>query len=375
MIKIARVATVPFSLLGSRNLLKSLSKKMNLTVVCSKGNFQEEIQSCLDKPIEHIKINRKINILSDIMSVFHLYLFFRKEKFSIVHSNTPKGGIVCALASFLARVPIRIHSFTGQRWSTLTGFKRLLLMKIDSLICSLNTHLYADSNSQINFLEKNKIAKVGQVKCLGEGGFAGVDFERFNYEALIKTRKQQDKVIIGFVGRVVREKGIEELLKAFKELKKSFVDIELHLIGPLEQELDPISSDWVDYIEQEDGVKLLGFIEKPEELLIGCDLICLPSYREGFPMVILEAGALRIPALVSNIPGNVDTVVSKETGLIFDLNDHEDLKMKLTSLIENKKLREELGNNAYKRVVEKFSDDTICEIYMSEYNKLYEKIF
>ncbi|MFT6069516.1 MAG: glycosyltransferase involved in cell wall biosynthesis [Bacteriovoracaceae bacterium] len=377
-IKIARVATVPISLMGSRNVLSYISKEFDLQVVCSEGEAFEEVQSYLNNPIKKIQIKREISPCSDLISTWRLIKYFRRRKIDISHSNTPKAGVICAIAAFLVRVPVRCHTFTGQRWATLSGFKRLLLMTCDRLICKLNTHVYADSESQIKFLSQNKIPGKKSLICLGQGGFAGVDLERYS-----KTRLKKDtlprilepiagKFIISFVGRIVKEKGIEELLRSFSRLKERGLNIGLLLIGSFEEELDPISNECKEVIQKYEEIVHAGYLSYPEELLAYSSVLCLPSYREGFPMVVLEAASLGIPSIVSEIPGNIDTVVNNETGLWFELGNDKNIDSAIEKLYLNPNLCESFGAKARERVVDHFTDLALQKEFSEEYIRIFK---
>lgn len=374
--KVARVATVPFSLLGSRNVLKYISEKTDLYVVCSQGDYLADIQSQIFNPIKLIKINRQISPISDLVSIVKLTVFLAKNNFDIVHSNTPKGGLICALAAYFARVPIRCHTFTGQRWITLRGFKRKLLILCDKMICLLCTQIYTDGPSQIDFLRSQKITSKNEMRYIGKGGFAGIDFERFDLELLAKKETPEwlndfkDEFKIGFVGRLVKEKGIEELVRSVSLLKKKNKRVSLILIGPFEDELDPILPAIKNEINNSEYIKRFDYLEKPEEALQYADVLCLPSYREGFPMAVLEAAALKIPSIVSEIVGSVDTVIPGETGLFFDLKTDGDLERCIIELYDDRERCIRLGENAFLRVKKYYSDCLLAEGFFSEYKRL-----
>jgi glycosyltransferase involved in cell wall biosynthesis len=361
--KIARVATVPFAFLGSRELLARLDKSSDLTVICSKGDYSKELQDNLSKPLKFISIKREISILSDLVSVYNLYRYFKNERFSIVHSNT------------------RIHTFTGQRWATIGGFKRILMKTIDRLICLLNTDVYADSRGQIDFLCEEGIAKAGKIRLLGKGAFAGVSLDRFQYNELntqegfdLELKREDKTLLIGFIGRIVKDKGVEILLECLSKLRKENIDVKLLMIGPTESELDPISEYWTNFLEQNKSfIQMTGFINRPELAMAHCDLLCLPSFREGFPMVVLEAAALGKPAIVSEVPGCIDTIVSDETGLSFSLERPNELGDKILVYYQNRKTLQDHGQAAQARVVEHFSQEAIFSNQLKEYERLYEE--
>lgn len=378
-IKVARVATVPFSLLGSRNILEHLANRFNLYVICSKGRYLDDIQSSIKRPIICISIKRSISVFSDLKSVLNLYLYLKKERFHIVHSNTPKGGLICAISSFLARVPIRCHTFTGQRWATMHGYKRLLLKACDKIIFLLNNNLYADSQSQIEFLANNGIVDKDRVTCIGYGGFAGIDFNRFDREKLLSRSTPpwlsslQGTLKIGFLGRVVREKGIVELISSLERLWAKGMKISLVLIGPFEPELDPLPPRFVELIQNSPMIYHTGYQSHPEKFLVHVDLLCLPSYREGFPMAILESGALKVPSVSSRIVGSVDTIEENTTGLFFDLEDPHSLDLALEKVYKDRKFLINLGENAYKRVKLYHSEEYLQREFELEYIRLLEQ--
>ncbi|CEK10249.1 Glycosyl transferases group 1-like protein [Legionella hackeliae] len=335
------------------------------------------------KPIENcdfkaVPIAREISLFADVVSLIRLIKLFRAERFDIVHSNTPKAGLLCAIAGKLAGIPIRIHTFTGQTWATIGGVKRLILKFCDKLIGHLNTSCYADSPSQRDFLINSKIIKENKISILGSGSLAGVDITRFNQENFTDIEKttireslniSKDQLVLLFVGRVTKEKGIFELIDAFAELLKCHIDIILLVVGPFEQNIE---QEIKIYSNEKCGDKVIfsGFSVEPEKFIAIADILCLPSYREGFGTVVIEAAAMGVPTVGTKIYGLTDAVVDKQTGLLVEPRNIKDLTIALNQLIEDPQLRLKLGQNAKMRALNEFDSRKFDTFVISEYEKL-----
>lgn len=376
-IKVCKVITAPISLYGlSHSLKRYKDLGVDLTILCSKDEHYEKLKNDEYYQLIPINIKREISILSDLVSLTKLYFFFKKNKFDIIHSNTPKAGLLTSLSGWLVGHPLVFHTFTGQRWLTLNGLKRKLLIACDKVIVSLNKHCFADGTSQIRLFEEMNISKVNEVSCIGFGSHAGVDLNKFNINGSNCTEARRslgfdaDDIIISFLGRVVNDKGINELVGAFRILKdQTSHNIKLLIIGPYEESLDPIDSDTSTTILEDEDIISLGMVDFPENYLCTSDIFAIPSYREGFPTVVLEANALGIPAVGTDVIGVKDTIVNNETGLLCKLKDMNDLAEKLLSLIKNDELRKELGKKAYERSKNLFSSEMVTENIINEYKK------
>ncbi|MEA3406319.1 MAG: glycosyltransferase family 4 protein [Pseudomonadota bacterium] len=375
-VKIARVSTVAFFIETQlhQQMNTIVDAGMDLTLIAS------EVQ--LGKPIPHsryhaINIPRKIELIQDLFALYRLWRFFRKEKFTIVHSTTPKAGLLCAIAAKLAGAPVRLHTFTGQPWVTLSGVKRKLAIWSDKLIVKLNTQCYTDSPSQTQFMEQQGIAPLNKLQTLNQGSLAGVDFTRFNPDLFNSdTRKQlkcelgipEDAVTLLFVGRISKDKGIIELVHAFKQLLQNFPEAYLLLAGPLELENTLLNQlDLHENKPNQSHIILTGYTPKPEAYMAISDLLCLPSYREGFGTVIIEAAAMGLPAVATNIYGLTDAVVHNETGLLVEAKQVDSLQQALQQLIEQPEVRRTMGLNAQRRAQKLFDEKIINQLLLDEY--------
>lgn len=381
-IKIARIVTISEAfvhILPFINLLKD--KKVQIDLIASKTKYTETLKLKTGIELSELTIQREISPLQDFISLLKLSFKFLVVDYDIVHSSTPKAGLVTALAGFFTFRKVRIHTFTGQRWATLTGFKRKLLMKIDRLIIKLNTQCYADSPSQIDFLVSSGVAKVGEVKCINLGSYGGIDVNRFDrsqYPEAQKELKQEltlssDSVILLYVGRVTRDKGIGELVSAFKIAKEKNSNIELVIVGPYEASLDILPREILEEIQSNKSIHQLGFRTNPEYYFAAADIFCLPSYREGFGTVILEAAASGVCAIGTKIPGLVDSIADGETGILVEKNNIIDLSNAILKLALDGALRAKLATNAKERARTQFDSKLLAELQWQEYERLLKK--
>lgn len=375
-LRIARVSTVSFFIITQLTTqLDDLSLSgIDVTVISSADEMSEKLAE--NKKIRFIPVNieRKISLLKDFFSLFYLTRIFLKEDFDILHSATPKAGLLCAVAGFISRKPIRLHTFTGQPWVTMRGVNRLVLKACDKIIAVLNTHCYADSHSQMEFLISNRIISRAKISVLGEGSIAGIDLKRFNplRYGVQANRSLKDELnltetnkVILFVGRIARDKGIAELLTAFTKVSSKDKDAVLVLVGPFEQEgksiVDSISENVRQYI------RLVGYCEEPEKYMAIADILCLPSYREGFGTVIIEAGAMGVPSVGTDIYGLSDAIQNGVTGILVKVADPISLESGILSLLSNPELRSSMGAAARTRAIDHFSSSFCSDLLIKEY--------
>jgi glycosyltransferase involved in cell wall biosynthesis len=370
--KVCRVTTVPEAFVHFKDVLKVLSAKgIDIHLVSSEGKYWAVVESEVAVKKSIISISREISPINDLISIYKLYQFYKKERFDIVHSSTPKAGLVSAIAAFLARVPVRIHTFTGQRWETITGFKRGLLIFLDKIIARLNTWCYTDSPSQTEYLQNLKILNPNSSSCLGSGSFGGIDPKKFLTRNSSVIREHlgidDDAFVASFVGRITKDKGIIELVTSFKALRAVVPRAHLILIGSFEEKLDPLPSEIVSEIKKGKNIHFVGFQNHPEDYLALSDVMCLPSYREGFGTVVLESAILGIPCIGSNITGLKDAIKDGETGLLFTLKKTEELSAHLIHLANNPDHLKKLGLRAKERVSKDFHFEHLANLLYADY--------
>lgn len=375
MKKLCYVATVPYAVhVFLREHIQAAAEKYEVTVICNSTDVH--LLDGLSARLILLPIERKPSPWRDALALVRLYKLFRRERFDIVHSITPKAGMIAMLAASLVRVPIRIHTFTGQVWLTQHGARRMLLKWLDKLIGRFTTCVLADSPSQRDFLVREGVLPLGKAKVIGAGSICGVDAARFHPDpnTRIAVRRglgiEKDATVILFVGRLNRDKGILDLAAAFNAIAKRHADVVLLLVGAEEDvpfgHIKNICSPWCERLHY------VSFTSTPEHYMTTADIFCLPSYREGFGMTIIEAAACGVPAVASRIYGITDAVADGKTGLLFPAGDVAALTQALLKLIAENELRQQMGNAARMRALELFSSERItCEMVML-YDRLSE---
>jgi glycosyltransferase involved in cell wall biosynthesis len=322
----------------------------------------------------NLPIERNINLFSDLRALLLLISIFYKNGFSLVHSVSPKAGLLASIAGWVTRVPNRLHTFTGQVWMTKKGVSRWFLKLLDIIIVTLNTNILVDSFSQQDFLIKEGVLSKDLSIVLGSGSISGVDVNQFQPSKIHRNliRKQlnikDDCVIFLFVGRLKKEKGIFELIEAFKNVSEQHNDVALLIVGPDEEEL---KQELVSRLEtSKEFVRFIDFTKVPEQYMAASDVFVLPSYREGFGSVIIEAASCGLPSIGSNIYGLSDAIKVEETGFLVPVRSSKPLEEVMLKLVNNDKLRNEMGTNARKRAIYHFSQDNITLEFLQLYKRL-----
>lgn len=328
----------------------------------------------LSARLHPLAIERRVSIVRDLRCLLDLFRLMRNERFDLVHSFTPKAGLLAMLAARAAGIPVRIHTFTGQVWATRRGPVRALLRLVDRLLAGAATFTLADSPSQRQFLISEGVVAASRLGVPGAGSVSGVDPVRFRPDACrrhdLRARfgMGPGDVVLLFVGRVTRDKGVLDLARAFSRLAGEHRGLRLLVAGPDEEDLsDEIVRLCGTYA---DRLHLLEFTSAPEELMAASDILCLPSYREGFGMVIVEAAAAGLPAVASRIYGIVDAVVEGTTGLLHEPGDVNGLVARLRELIANEALRARLGAGARTRAARDFSQEAVTTAVLEIYGRL-----
>lgn len=378
--RICRVVTVPltFEVLLAEQLQGFAQSGIDITLVSGEGETKPDF----GLPYEYIPLTRTISPTADLKAIYTLARFLHQNKFDIVHSNTPKAGMVTAVAGWLARVPIRMHTFTGQVWVELSGGLRQISKVSDKLIGRLTTHCYADSFSQRDFLIDESIVSGEKIKTLGKGSLTGVNLAQYNPDRFSLSQRSalrqtltiaSDDIVILFVGRITRDKGVGELVSAFVELAQSNSKIHLILVGILEAVRESLPIDTIEQMKNHGRIHLPGFVDDPADYMAISDIFCLPSYREGFPTVTLEAGAMQLPVVATAVTGTRDAVLDGKTGLLVPSKNAQALAEALHTLILHPEQRAQFGLNGQQRVQREFSSDRLNQLQLEEYLRLWRE--
>jgi glycosyltransferase involved in cell wall biosynthesis len=362
-----------------RDHIKILSHEYHISVVFNTGKLKELTLPDIPAVVLPVKIMRGLSPLHDLAAFVQLFMLFRKSDFDIVHSITPKAGLLAMLAGMFAGVHIRIHTFTGQVWVTRGGFMRHLLKAADRLINFAATNILVDSISQREFLIREGVI-TGEKSCvLAKGSICGINPRRFRLDndARRNIRKQlgipvEDLVFL-YLGRLNRDKGLLDLAQAFAKVASSASgNVHLLIVGPDEEEICPqIESLCKPCAEK---LHFVGYTEKSEAYMAAADVFCLPSYREGFGSVILEAAAVGIPSIGSRIYGIIDAIEDGVTGLLHEPRNIRELTEKMLQLAENPEQRHTLGREARSRALRDFNADTVTTAMADYYRELVGKL-
>lgn len=372
MKKLCFIATIPdvvHSFL--RGHIGTSTKKWPVAVITNPE--RAELLQDLDARFIPLDIRRKVSPWRDLLVLIRLTLLFRRERFDLVHSIMPKTGLLAMLAAMLAGVPVRMHTFTGQVWANKRGWKRSALRMFDRLIVAFATHVLVDSPSQRDFLVSEGVLKPGQGIVIGHGSICGVDAHQFHPDAQVRgaVRGELDigagHTAILFLGRLNRDKGMLDLAAAFADIAARRPDVVLVLVGA--EEDVPYARVQEMCGKYRDRLRRVNFTPDPQRYMAAADIFCLPSYREGFGQVIIEAAASGVPTVASRIYGITDAVEDGRTGLLFAAGDTAALTQYLLMLIEDEALRHNMGEAARVRALELFASGKIT----GELVELYEK--
>ena len=369
------VATTPFAVNAFlRTHLLALAEIHEVTLCVNTTAYPLVDEVARAVRVRHIDIARKIAPWEDLRALFQLLRCFREIRPASVHSLTPKAGLLAMLAGLLAGVPWRFHTFTGQVWANKTGVGKLLLKGIDRLIVLCASQVFADSASQCRFLETERVVRRDGVTVLGQGSVSGVDLARFRPDPAARAALRTETGVADavpvflFVGRLVRDKGVFDLVKAFATLNTRHGQWELWMVGPDEEGLQ-ISL-------QAEGERLgarlrwFGPTPTPERYMAAADVFVLPSYREGFGSVVIEAAARGIPTIAYRIDGVADAIIENHTGCFVAKGNIEELAQAMERLGSDPEMLSDLGEAAHRRAVEDYSSSTVSAAWLAFYGSV-----
>ena len=363
-----------------RGLLRELEEQDGYEVVAvsSPDKDLEEIAEREGVRTVAVPMHREISLLNDLKSLWGLIKVFRKEKPTMVHSMTPKAGLLSMMAAWVCRVPVRLHTFTGLVFPTSTGLKQKILIFTDRVTCACATHIVPEGEGVKNDLINYGITKK-PLKVLGYGNVRGIDLKRFDPE-LPEVKAEAEKIrkegvfTFVFVGRLVGNKGVNELVEAFKRIHKKFQDTRLILIGPEEREFDPLERKTIAEIESNTAIYTIGEISDIRSWLLASDTLVHPSYREGFPNVVIEAGAMGLPSIVTDINGSREIIIEGENGTIVPSKNVEALERAMERFINSPESTKAMANKARKLIADRFEEGFVRKCLKDYYNEILGKI-
>lgn len=387
MPKLLRITTVPISL----HLLLAgqfrFMREQGFDVVTMSASGRE-VDEVIKEGVQHIAIpfTRKITPWHDLHCLVQLMRFIRRERPDIVHTHTPKAGLIGMLAARICNVPRRMHTVAGLPLMEASGVRRRMLELTEAITYACATNVYPNSAGLKRFIEKQFGIGAPKLKIIGKGSSNGIDTDHFSATDALKEAAQEIRrkhqvngsdLVFCFIGRVVRDKGIVELVDAFRSVRSDEPESDsgmtgtprrkLLVVGPFEQELDPLPPEVMQFLKEDPDVILTGFQRDVRPWLLASDVFVFPSYREGFPNVVMQASLLELPCIVSDINGCNEIITASETGLIVPPKNTEALASAMKQLSEDKQKRQQFGRAARKFVAGNYDRSVVWEGLLGEY--------
>lgn len=380
MHKLIRITTVPLSL--EKLLEGQLNFMQNHYQVIAVASNREKLKKWgIDIGVDTyaVEMTREITPQKDLASLWKLYRYFRKEKPLIVHTHTPKAGVAGMLAAKMAGVPIRLHTVAGLPLLETSGFTRTILEAVEKLTFSCATKVYPNSRRIHEYLVEEEFASEEKFKVIGKGSSNGIDTSYFDPSSYSKENNKKMRAALGipendvvfvFVGRLVRDKGINELVEAFEQLHMRNSEISLLLVGPFEQELDPVKETTLEKIRVHEKIVEVGYQDDVRPYLACSDILAFPSYREGFPNVVMQAGAMNLPAIVTDINGCNEIITDNKNGMIIPVRDANALFNAMEVLVQDPVKRELMSAEARPVITGHYERHVLWEALLAEYREL-----
>ena len=377
---LVRITTVPISLekllSGQLHFMGSF---YNVIAVSSDKERLERFGKLEKVAVFPLEMTRQMTPLQDVLAVIKLFFFLKKARPFIVHTHTPKAGIVGMLASKLAGVPHRLHTVAGMPLLEQAGFKRKVLDFVEKLTYSCATKVYPNSFKMRDIIIQNEYCTPSKIKVLANGSSNGIDTSYFDashfsdaYKNNLKKElgiKSSDFVFI-FVGRIVSDKGINELVSAFSKIQESKRDIKLLLVGPYEQELNPLKAETLSEINTNKSILALGYQNEARPYFAISDCLVFPSYREGFPNVVMQAGAMGLPSIVTNINGCNEIISEGENGIIIPVKNSDAVYEAMKKIATNENLHSQLKEKTRQMIVSRYEQKIVWEAILAEYKTI-----
>ena len=379
MPKLIRITTVPSSM---RSLLKGQLRFMTnyfevVAISSDSEDFDEIMHLQGDIRGYRVEMTRKITIVKDLKALFGIIKILRRERPDIVHTHTPKAGLLGMLAAWICRVPHRLHTIAGMPLLEAHGLKRVVLNFVELLTNACATNVYPNSFVMMDIMRQNRLASPRKMKVLGNGSSNGIDVEYFSPEAVGRTKEEirrdlgiyDNMFTFVFVGRIVRDKGMNELVEAIKLLDKEGKKFKVIIVGRFESELDPLREGNEEFIRTHSSVCYVGLQSDVRPYLLAADALVFPSYREGFPNVVMQAGAMGLPCIVTDINGCNEIVEDGVNGVIIPPKDVQALHNAMTAMCEDADFRARMALVAREKITSRYKQQDMWDALLTEYNE------
>jgi glycosyltransferase involved in cell wall biosynthesis len=384
MPKLIRITTAPLSLkyLLSNQMLYMKENGFDVIMVSSNGKEWPDLIK--NEGCEHriVHMTRKMTPFTDLKSFWRLYRLFKKEKPDIVHSHTPKAGLLAMLAAKFAGVKIRIHTVAGLRFMTAKGMTRDILIYMEKVTGKAAQYVWPNSHSLLNYIRHHKLVSEKKMEVIGHGSSNGVDLNRYTVSALKPEKLHEIKQLLNYdddlcyllnMGRIVKDKGIDEVLGAFTVVHAVNPKLRLIMLGAFEDDLDPISEEAKEILKTHPAIIHIDWSDEVEYFMHLSHLLIHASYREGFPNTLLQSGAMNCPIICSAIEGSVDIVTHNETGLLFQPGNVKDLLEKLKHALAHPDEMNHYATNLRSKIEKYFSQPYLHSCLKEKYLELLHK--
>lgn len=351
-------------------MIKMRAMGYHMVAVTSPGTELDELRDNDGFHCVSVPMRRRVSPVSDLKSLIRMIGVFRKERPWVVHSMTPKAGLICMIAAWLTRVPVRVHTFTGLVWPTTTGLKRRVLMMTDWITCACATHVIPEGRGVMDDLRRGGITRK-PMRVLGYGNVMGVDMARFSPERFA-PRVRTGVFTFLFVGRIVRDKGVNELIEAFQRLNAEHPSTRLVLVGNYERNLDPVSDETQRLIDTNDAIQTVGHKDGDDlpHAYAAADCFVMPSYREGFPNTVLEAGAMGLPSIVTDINGSREIVENGKNGFVVPPRDAAALHDAMERMLTDDAARQRMAREARPMIASRFDRNFVQQCQIDFYKEV-----
>jgi len=383
MDKLIRITTVPVSLLILlKSQLKFMSNHYEVIAVSSGGEILDQVRDQAGVKTIPVEMTRKITPLKDLIALWNLYQLIKKERPKLVHTHTPKAGLLGMIAASMAGVPVRLHTVAGMPLLESTGLRRKILDVVEKITYRFATKVYPNSNELKKIILENNYCKNSKLHVIGNGSSNGIDLNYFNPNLLVGDGTTasasklalrdlynipHDALVYCFIGRMVKDKGLKELIKAFLEINTTRPETRLILVGPFENHLDPLDAHTDNQVKNHPCIIWVGFQKDVRPYLFVSDIFTFPSYREGFPNVVMQAGAMGLPCIVSDINGCNEIIINNENGIIIPSKNAEKLQLAMAELHDNIQLRSKLSKNSRAMILSRYDQNYIWGELLRQY--------
>jgi len=377
--KLLRITTVPISLkILLQDQLHFMNQHFEVVGVSSAGDELKEVEQKEGIRVVELEMSREITPLQDFLSLIKMFFLLLRERPDIVHTHTPKAGIIGMLGAWVTRVPYRLHTVAGLPVMEATGKKKTLLLFIEKLTYLAATHVYPNSYGLEKYILQERLIQKSKLKVIGHGSSNGIDTDYFSRtEQVVKEAKEllkeyhlEESFVFCFVGRVVKDKGINELLYAFDKLSYKYNSVKLFIVGGFEEKLDPISDASKSILENNTSLFHVGFQNDIRPFLAASDFFVLPTYREGFPNVVLQASAMGLASIVTNINGCNEIITHNHNGLLVEPKEKEELFEAMQSVVEDQDLAKKLSLNSRSDIMQKYDRKVFHNYLFDEYKRI-----